>query len=67
MKKFCHFAITFFLAAVSAAIVAYSMAHFIHYNLGFSPSTLREQALICAALLVGLVAIEMLAGEKDSK
>ena len=64
MKKFCHLAITFLIAVVSAAIVAYSMAHFIHYNLGFSPSTLREQALICAALIVGLVAIEMLAGDE---
>lgn len=57
-------AITFILAVVSAAIVAYSMAHFIHYNLGFSPSALREQALICAALMVGLVTIEMLAGRE---
>ncbi len=64
MKRLCHFAITLLLAVVTAAIVAYSMAHFIHYNLGFSRSVLREQALICAALLAGLVTIEMLASRE---
>ena len=67
MKKFCHLAITFLLTLVSAAIVAYAMAHFVHYSLGFSRSALREQALICAALIVGLVTIEMLASTKDNK
>lgn len=67
MKKFCHLAITFLLALVSAAIVAYAMAHFVHYSLGFSRSALREQALICAACIVGLVTIEMLASTKDNK
>lgn len=64
VKRLCHFAITLLLAVVTAAIVAYSMAHFIHYNLGFSRSVLREQALICAALLAGLVTIEMLASRE---
>jgi hypothetical protein len=42
--------------------VAYSIAHIAHHDLGFARSALREQALICAALVAGLVAIEMLAG-----
>ena len=40
------------------------MAHFAHYNLGFSRSALREQALICAALVAGLVTVEMLASKE---
>ena len=67
VKKFCDLAITFFLALISAAIVAYSMAHFVHYNLGWSRSALREQALICAALIAGLVTVEMLASMRDNK
>ena len=67
MKKFCDLAIMLLLALVSAAIAAYSMAHFVHYTLGFSRSALREQALICAALIVALVTIEMLASTKDTK
>jgi hypothetical protein len=59
VKKFCHLAIVFILAVASAAIVAYAMA--LHHALGFSRSALREQALICAALIVLLVMIEMLA------
>jgi len=57
-------AITFILNVVTAAIAAYSMAHFIHYNLGFSGFELRVPALICAALLAGLVTIEMLASRE---
>ena len=67
MKKFCDLAITFLLSLISAAIVAYSTAHFVHYTLGFSRSALREQALICTALIVSLVTIEMLASTKDNK
>ena len=67
MKEFCDLAISFLFALVSAAIVAYAMAHFVHYTLGFSRSALREQALICAALIVSLVTIEMLASTKDNK
>ena len=64
MKKFFHLVIIFVLALGSAAIVAYSTAHFAHYSLGFSRSALREQALICAAIMVGLVTIEMLASKE---
>ena len=64
MKKFVYLAITFILAVGSAAIVAYAMAHIAHYSLGFSQSTLREQALICAALLIGLLTIEFLASKE---
>ena len=67
VKNFCDLAITLFLALVSAAIVAYSMAHFVHYSLGWSRSALREQALICAALIAGLVTVEMLASTRDNK
>jgi hypothetical protein len=64
VKKFVLLAITFLLALGSAAIVAYAMAHIAHHSLGFSRSALREQALICAALLVGLVTIELLASKE---
>jgi hypothetical protein len=67
VKKFCDIAITSLFALVSAAIVAYSTAHFVHYVLGFSRSALREQALICAALIVGVVTIEKLASTKHNK
>lgn len=64
MKKFAHLAITFFFAVASAAIVAYSIAYIVHYNLGVPGSALREQALICAALVFGLVTIEFLASKE---
>ena len=64
MKKFAHLAITFVLALGTAAIAAYVIAHIAHHNLGFSRSALREQALICAALVVGLVTIELLASKE---
>jgi len=60
VKRFAHLAITFLLAVGSGAIVAYSIAHIAHYDLGFARSALREQALICATLVAGLVVIEML-------
>ena len=64
MRQFCHLVIVSVLALGSAAIVAYATAHFAHYSLGFSRSALRGQALICAALMVGLVTIEMLASKE---
>ena len=64
MKKFTHLAIAFFFAATSAAIVAYSLAYVVHYNLGVPGPALREQALICAALVFGLVTIEFLASKE---
>ena len=69
MKKFCDHAIAFFLALVSAALVAYSMAHFVHSLRSwlFSIRPSREQALICAAVIIGLVMIEMLMSTKDTK
>ena len=67
MKKFFDLAITLLLALVSAATVAYATAHFVHYSLGFSRSALGEQALICAALIFGLITIEILANTKDNK
>jgi len=48
----------------SAAIVAYSLAHIAHYDLGVPGSALREQALMCAALIFGLVTIEFLASKE---
>jgi hypothetical protein len=54
----------FILALASAAAVAYVTAHIAHHTLGFSRSALREQALICAALMVGLVTIELLASKE---
>ena len=64
VKQFFHFVVISVLALGSAAIVAYSTAHFAHYGLGVSRSALREQALICAAIMVGLVTIEMLASKE---
>jgi hypothetical protein len=64
MKKFVDLAVTLLLAVGSAAIVAYAMGHIARYSLGFAGSALREQALICAALVVGLVTIEILASKE---
>jgi hypothetical protein len=44
----------------SAAVVAYSLAHVAHYDLGVPAPALREQALISAGLICGLVTIEFL-------
>ena len=67
MKKFFDLAITLLFALVSEASVAYATTHFVHYSLGFSRSALREQALISAALIFGLITIEFLANTKDNK
>jgi hypothetical protein len=64
VKRLAYLAVTFFLAMASAAVVAYSLAHVAHYNLGVPVSALREQALICAALIFGLVTIEFLASKE---
>lgn len=60
MRRLANLAFTFCLAMASAAFVAYSLAYVAHYNLGVPGSALREQALICAALIFGLVTIEFL-------
>ena len=64
MKKFVQSAITLLLASGSAAFVAYAIAYIAHYNLGIPGSALREQALIAASLVVGLVTIELLASKE---
>lgn len=64
MNRFVHLAVTFFVVMVSAAAVAYSLAHVAYYSLGVPGSALREQALICAALIFGLVTIEFLASKE---
>jgi hypothetical protein len=64
VRRFAHLAVTFIVAMISAAGVAYSLAHVAHYSLGVPGSALREQALICAALIFGLVTIEFL-GSKE--
>lgn len=64
MNRFVHLAVTFVFAAMSAAVVAYSLAHVAHYGLGVPGSALREQALTCAALMIGLVAIECLSSKE---
>lgn len=60
MNRLAHLTFTFFFAVASAAVVAYSLAHIAHYNLGVPGPALREQALICAALILGLVTVEFL-------
>jgi hypothetical protein len=64
VKKFVHSAITFLLALGGAAFVAYVMAYIAHYNLGIPGSALREQALISAGIIVGLVMIEFLVSKE---
>jgi hypothetical protein len=44
--------------------VAYAIAYIAHYNLGIPGSALREQALIAASLVVGLVTIELLVSKE---
>ena len=63
MNKFVELFVTWIAALGSAAIVAYSMTHLAN-SLGLTRAALREQALICAALITGLVAIEFLASRE---
>ena len=60
VKKFRDLVVVFLLASCGAAIVAYSMAHVAHYNLGISSSDLRNQALTSAVVLFGFVAVEFI-------
>jgi hypothetical protein len=64
VKRIVHLAVTFVFAAMSAAVVAYSLAHVAHYGLGVPGPALREQALICAALIIGLITIECLSSSE---
>ncbi|MDI1265504.1 MAG: hypothetical protein PS018_19840 [bacterium] len=64
MKRFLELAMMSVLALASAAFVAYAMAHIAHYSLGVARAALREQALVCAGILVGLVTIEFLASKQ---
>ena len=60
VKKLRDLVVVFLLALCGAAIVAYSMAHVAHYNLGISSSDLRNQALMSAALLIGFVTVDFI-------
>ena len=60
VNRLAQLTVTFLLAVASAAVVAYSLAHIAHYDLGVPGTALRQQALICAALIFGLVTIEFL-------
>ena len=51
----------------SAAVVAYSLAHVAHYDLGVPAPALREQALVCAALICGLVTVEFLVSRRSDQ
>jgi hypothetical protein len=62
--KFLQTAIAMLLALGGAALLAYMMAHIASYRLGIPASALREQALISAGLIVGLVTIEFLASKE---
>lgn len=64
MNRLAHLTVTFFFAVSSAAVVAYSLAHVAHYDLGVPTPALREQALICAALILGLVTVEFLVSKE---
>lgn len=60
MKRFVHSAIAFVVAMISATGIAYVLAYLARDGLGVSGPALREQALICAALMMGLITIEFL-------
>jgi hypothetical protein len=64
VKRIAHLTVTFVFAAMSAAVVAYSLAHIAHYGLGIPGPALREQALTCAALIIGLITIECLSSQE---
>jgi hypothetical protein len=64
MKGIIHLAVTFVFGVSSAAVVAYALAHVAHYNLAIPSSALREQALTCAVLMIGLVTIECLSSKE---
>jgi hypothetical protein len=64
VNRVAHLVFTFFFAVSSAAVVAYSLAHVAHYDLGVPAPALREQALICAALIFGLVTVEFLVSKE---
>jgi hypothetical protein len=64
MGKLAYLVMSVFLATASAAIVAYTLAYTGHYYLGVSGSALREQALISAAVITGLVTIQLLMTEE---
>lgn len=64
MKKIIHLAVTFVFGASSATGAAYALAHVAHYNLAIPSSALREQALTCAVLMIGLVTIECLSSKE---
>jgi len=64
VKRIFHLAVTFALGASSAAVAAYALAHVAHYNLAIPSSALREQALTCVVLMIGLVTIECLSSKE---
>lgn len=64
MKEIIHLAVTFAFGVSSAAVAAYALAHVAHYNLAIPSTTLREQALTCAVLMIGLVTIECLSSKE---
>ena len=64
MKRIAHLAATFVFATMSAAVVAYGLAHVAQYGLGVPGPALREQALTCAALIIGLVTVECLSSSE---
>jgi hypothetical protein len=62
--KLAYLVMSFFFVMASAAIVAYSLAYTAHYYLDVPGSALREQALISAALIFGLVTIQLLTSKE---
>jgi hypothetical protein len=64
MGKLAYLAMSFFFATASAALVAYALAYTGQFYLGVPGSALREQALISAAVIFGLVTIQFLTMEE---
>jgi hypothetical protein len=63
VNKFVQLAMICLAALGSAAISAYAIAHLL-LDLGVARAALRNQALVCAALVTGLVTIELLASRE---
>jgi hypothetical protein len=66
MEKAVNSVIEFLVSVVSAAFTAFWLAYIAHYNFGLSRQEIRTPALVAAAIISVLVAIEVV-GKKLRK
>jgi hypothetical protein len=66
MEKAVDSVIAFLMSVVSAAFTALSLAYIAHYSFGLSRQEIRTPALVAAAVIAALVAIEIV-GKKLRK